>query len=118
MNLSQVNVELQTEEKVDIAPQLRNEESRLLRIIEAVELIETSSAWSTLKTEVFDNVVNIIEKDISTEAKREDPDPKKLNRLSGELKWAQKYSDLSKLSNTYKLELQRIRIKLYGKSEG
>lgn len=116
MNLSQI-IELQNEEEVDIEPRLRTEEARVLRIVEALGQVEQTTAWSTLKNEVFDNVVNVLEKDIMNEAKKDDTDPKKLNRLSGELKWAQKYSDLSKLSNTYKLELQRIRLKLYGKSD-
>ncbi len=116
MNLSQVTIELQ-EETVDIKPHLRSEESRLLKIIEAIGKVEKSKEWSTLKTEVFENLVNMLEKDIKNEAKKEDPDTKKLNRLAGELKWAEKYADLTKLVNTYKVELTRIRTKLYGKSE-
>lgn len=117
MNLSQVTVDLQEETKVDIQPQLRNEESRLLRIIEAIEGIEGSKEWSSLKTELFDNLVNVLERDIKTEARKDDPSTNKLNRLSGELKWAEKYADLSKLSNTYKVQLQNVRQKLYGKHE-
>lgn len=116
MNLSQVQVDLQVEEQSpERETNLRAEEARLLKIIEAIQGIQQTKEWSTLKIEVFDNLANVLEKDIRTEAKKDDPDPKKLNRISGELKWAEKYSDLQKLENVYKVELQRIRTHLYGK---
>lgn len=95
----------------DVVPKLREEESKLIRIIEAIQEVTKTGAWSTLKSEVFDGLVVSLERDLRAEAKKEDPDSKRLNRLSGELKWAEKYSDLSKLANTYMLQLQRIRNK-------
>lgn len=109
------NIELQPER--DPNPLLRAEESRLLRIIEAIEEVDSSKAWSSLKTEVFDPLVNILEKGLREEARKENPDPLKLNRLSGELKWAERFSDLSKLEASKREELVRVRINLYGKSE-
>lgn len=117
MNLSQVNVKLEEEEPSDKVPQLRKEEARLLRIIEAVETIEASKEWGSLKTEVFDGLVTSLEKDLNYEAKKEIPDSLKLNRLAGRLEWASKYADLSKLGGTYRVQLQRIRLQLYGKTE-
>lgn len=101
----------------EMLPKLRAEESRLVRIIEAIQEVQQTKAWSTLKTEVFDNLVNVLEKDLRTEAEKPDPDPKKLNRLSGEIKWARRYSDLQKYENEKRVELQNIRINLHGKSE-
>lgn len=115
MNLSQL--ESPQEPSVPTDERLKSEEARLIRIIEAVQTIEDSKEWSTLKTEMFDSLVNVLEKDLRSEAKKEDPSPLKLNRLTGELKWAEKYADLGKLANTYKVQLQRIRIQLYGKTD-
>lgn len=109
MNLSQVQVPLSEDSNENLAQRYKTEEARLVRIIEAIQGIESSKEWSTLKTEVFDNLANIIEKDLKTEAKKEDPDPKKLNRLSGELKWAEKFSDLQKLETSYRLQLLNVR---------
>jgi hypothetical protein len=117
MNLSQVQVDLQAEPQVDLKPKLRAEEGRILKIIEAIQVINRTQEWSTLKIEVFDSLPNILEKDLREEARKDNPDTQKLNRLSGQLKWAEKYSDLTKLENTYKVELQRIRLQLYGKTE-
>lgn len=94
---------------------LQKEESRLVRILESLQVIQKSKEWSSLKTEVFDNLVNVLEKDLRTEAELDNPDPKKLNRLSGELKWARRYSDLSRFESEKRIELQRIRLQLYGK---
>lgn len=108
------SVSLSPEENVDIKPQLRQREGTLLKIIEALQGVEKSAAWSTLKTEVFDNLVNVIEKELRDEAKKESPDTLKLNRLAGQLKWAEKYSDLSKLEKVFRTELISIRNNLYG----
>lgn len=104
-------------EVVDVSPKLREEEARVLRIVEAIRGVQDSVAWSTLKTELFDSLVNVLEKDIATEARKTETDVRKLNRLSGKLEWAEKYSDLSKLENRYMQELSNIRLKLNGKSE-
>lgn len=111
MNLAQI----QLENESSVGERYTAEEARLVRIIEAIQGIQSSKEWSTLKTEVFENLVNLLEKDLKNEAKKEDPDPKKLNRLSGELKWAEKYADLDKLEASYRTLLTSVRIKLNGK---
>lgn len=89
--------------------QLIQEESRLIRIIEAIQEVVSTNGWSTLKAEVFDKLSSSLERELRTEARKDDPDPKRLNRLTGELRWAEKYSDLLKLGETYKLQLRGIR---------
>lgn len=101
----------------DLLPKYRAEEARILRIVEAIREVSNTKAWSTLKNEVFDKLVSSLERDLRAEAKKDDPDPKRLNRLSGELKWAEKYSDLSTLEEVYKLDLQRIRTRQNGTPE-
>lgn len=108
------SVSLKEEEQVDQKPLLRQREAFLLKIIEAIQGIIKTPEWSTLKIEVFDNLVNVLEKDIKDEAKKEDPDALKLNRLAGQLKWAEKYSDLTKLEAIFRTELTSIRKNLYG----
>ena len=98
-----------------VAERLRAEESRVVRIIEAFDAVSLTKEWKILKTEIFDNLVNTLERNIQTEAKKESIDSQKLNRLAGELHWAEKYADLSKLEQFYKIQLKSIRIKLYGK---
>lgn len=117
MNLSQVEVDLTPDPQEDLGPRLQAEEARLLKIIEALQGIVQSKEWSTLKTEVFDNLVNVLEKDLKTEAEKVDCNPMKLNRITGELTWAKKYANLEKLEAAYRVQLQNVRLKLHGKPE-
>jgi hypothetical protein len=105
----------ESDHMVEIQEQLTEKEATEIRIIEAIQRIRTSKDWSTLKTELFDELPKKIRKEILAEGRKDDPSTNKLNRLSGELKWAEKYADLSKLEATQRVELQRIRMQLHGK---
>jgi hypothetical protein len=98
----------------DNQPKLRAREAEILVLIEAIQGVVKTKEWSTLKTELFDNLVNVLEREIKDEAKKENPDTLKLNRLAGQLKWAEKYADLSKLEAVFRNELTSIRKQLYG----
>ena len=111
MNNSQTTIENEPDER------LTSEEAKTVRIIEALRDVQQSKGWNVLKETVFDRVASVLEKDIRSEVMSENLDPMKLNRLSGELKWAERYSDLSKLENHYKIQLNNIRLKLYGKKD-
>lgn len=116
MNNSSIRVSLNEDfNKEEVEQRYKTEEARLIRIIEAIQGLTRSKEWSTLKTEVFENLATVLEKDIKTEARKEDPEPKKLNRLSGELKWAEKFADLDKLENFYRLQLLNVRKQSNGK---
>lgn len=117
MNLSQVSVPLNDDLATeDLTQRYKIVEARLVRIIEAIQGIQSSKEWSTLKTEVFENLANVLERDLKDEAKKEDPDPKKLNRIAGELKWADKFADLEKLEAMYRIQLQNVRKQTNGKN--
>ncbi len=108
---------LEPEKAPDLLPRIREEEAKTLRIVEAIQAVEGSAAWRTLKDELFDGLVNVLERELKTEARKEDADVRKLNRLSGQLEWADKYADLTKLSNRYMQQLSNIRLKLNGKND-
>ena len=69
---------------------LREEEAKTIRIIEALQGIQNTKEWRTLKKEIFDGFMLSLEREIKSEATSENPDPQKLNRLSGTLKWAER----------------------------
>lgn len=107
---------LEPEEKpIDLSVRVREEEAKTLRIVQAIKDVSSSDAWSTLKEELFDSLVNVLERELKTEARKEEADVRKLARLSGQLEWAEKYADLSKLENRYMQQLSNIRLKLNGK---
>lgn len=103
------------EERVDIKSVLREREQKFVHTIEAIQRIAETQEWCTLKTEIFDGLVTRLEKALREESKKEDPSSNKLNRLAGQLQWADKFSDLSKLETSYRIELRNVRLQLYGK---
>ena len=111
------SVSLQLEEETSNVDSLKEREQKLIRTIEALEDVQNTKSWSSLKQEVFDTLPADLNKQIGAEAKKLNPDIQKLNRLSGELKWAERFSDLSKYGNELRVELRNIRQTLYGKTE-
>ena len=110
-------VSLHSEEVTDNSEIFRKREGEIIKIIEAINGVNQSQDWSTLKTEIFESLVNSLEKQLRDEAKKEEPDPLVLNRVAGQLKWAEKYADLNKLANIFRDQLKEVRLKLYGKTE-
>lgn len=100
----------------DRLPQLRAREGELITLIEAIRRIEASEDWSTLTINVFDQVVEKLERSITSEAGKSEVSLPELYRLQGQLAWAKKYADLGKLADSYRLELTNVRnqIKLHG----
>lgn len=103
--------------EIDRKPWLQKREGELVRTIEAIKEVRNTDAWSSLKNEVFDGVVEKLEKDLLAEAKKDSPDNLSLARLNGQLVWAKKFADLDQLANIFRLELANIRKFLYGSQE-
>lgn len=91
---------------------LGEREGELVRIIEAIRAIAGSEGWSTLKTLVFDGVLESLEHRLASESKREEINQPEIYRLQGQIAWAKKYSDLETLANAYRLELINVRSQL------
>ena len=110
------SVSLEIEEPFINVDGFKEREQKLVRVIEALREVEKTHGWSSLKKELFDSLPDSLNKQINQEAKKLSPDINKLNRLAGELKWAEGFSDLKKLEETFKVELQSVRQRLYGTS--
>lgn len=120
MNNSKLAIEkvsLTLEEPEDKKPLFQEKESELILILEAIQEVLDTKGWSTLKIKLFDGVVEKLSKELTNEANKENPDTLKLNRIAGQLKWAEKYADLSKLATIFRLELTNVRKLLYGTTE-
>lgn len=115
--IDSVSLREDTEMPFDRLPELREREGEILTIIDSLKIVQSMPAWSSLKEKVFDGLVLTLDKELKNEAKKDNPDSLKLNRLAGQLKWAEKYSDLSKLENIFRVELTNVRKMLYGKTE-
>lgn len=103
---------LELEEKVDITPNLRAEEEKLVKIIEAIESVANSPEWQILKELVFDGVVESLERQKSVETSRQPINVDKVHSLNGQLAWAKRYSNFTTLSEAYRLRLREVKEKL------
>src|SRR4051812_8320783 len=101
MNNSELNTEQEEVTLNDQIPWLRNRDSELVRIIEALGRLSNTKDWSTLKNYVFDGVTENLERRLASEASKMPLNDKEIYKLQGQLVWARKYSDLENLTNIF-----------------
>lgn len=109
--MSEASFPIDTPQKEAIAER----EAKLIRMIGAIKKLVESNEWSSLKTEVFDSLVEQYRKGIFQEARKDHPDLQVLANLNGKYEVAKKYHDLAALGQAYQTELNNLRIK-YGRS--
>ncbi len=102
------SVPLSLEEPLDRTELLREKEALLVRILEAIKEVESTSGWSTLKSLVLSKRIEALEKQLTAESEKEVIDTSKLYKLQGRLLEARKY-DLDKLAESFRLELSNIK---------
>lgn len=83
-------------------------EAKLVRLIESLEALQQSREWSTLKQELFDGILDSIDRRMEQEAAKPEINTAELYRLQGERKVAKKLQ-LDTLVASYRLELANIR---------
>lgn len=106
MNNSKIAIEnatLMDEPEIDITPWLVQRQKELTEIIEAIRAINSSSYWKVLQNKVFQGSLEVLERQIRTER-----DSKEMFRLQGQLGWAEKFTNLEKLSDVYRKELENV----------
>ncbi len=86
----------------DSETKLRDRQAELIKILEAIELVLKNKGWQTLKELVFDGVVESLNRQLLSEAKK----PKV---LQGEMAWARRYSNLKSYAEMLQKELQGIK---------
>lgn len=119
MNNSYFSIEqatLKEEPELEREAQLKDREGELVRIVSAIRRVRESEDWSTLKSTLFDGLTSRLTRELLAESKKENPDTLRLNRLTGQLVWAERYSSLEKLEATYFEELNNLR-KNHGTTE-
>src|SRR3990167_9323991 len=89
------------ESPVDPRPILRQRETAIARIIEAINEVASSESYQVLKRELFDGLVETIEREIRRENNQKNIDLPTLYRLQGQYAWAKKYSDFQTLRDAF-----------------
>lgn len=99
-------LDLELEEKRDVKPALREQENKLVDIIEAIEHVTNSNYWRVLQEREFLPDLEALKTHLA-----EERDEVKIYRLQGQIEKARKF-DLSKLLLVKRNELLSIRKKL------
>lgn len=106
------NASLEMEEETDVSPRLRERETELLAILEALKNISTSKFWKTLENKLFTPDFNS-----ALHKLRKEKNPTEMYRLQGRLDELEKLSKLSTLQQIYINELSQIRTTLTIKND-
>ena len=97
---------------IDTSVVLRERQTELTNLVTAINELAKNENWQVLKKLLFDGLVEKIDRQLTAEVKKNELNPTEIYRLQGQLGWAKRYSDLYKLAETYKLELNQITKKL------
>ena len=96
----------ETEDKVSF---LQKQQGELAQVIEVINRIEANEDWQKLKRLLLDGIVVNLEKQLLLETTKDEINPPKIYRLQGQLVWAKKYSDLKKLSEAKRQQIENIK---------
>ena len=113
MNNSKIamdNVSLELEEDIDVSSSLRQRETELLAIIQALEALNQSNYWKILQDQEFVPHYEILKTRLGREK-----DNVEIYRLQGRIEQAERFN-LEKLLILKHNELLNIRKQLHGKS--
>ena len=96
----------------EIKVKLREKQSEIARIMEALDGLEKTKDWKVLKELLFAPSLEAIERQMRNEVLAPKIDIEKLYRLQGEWAWARQYTDLPSFIKTLKIQLEGIKNKL------
>jgi len=114
MNNSSLTIEV---EEVDNTSILQEKMASHVKTIEALERVAQSSDWKILKEQMFDGVIESLERRLRSESLKKEIDSSVLYSLQGQIVWARRYADLESLSDAFKVELKEIKKQLHGKTK-
>jgi len=108
MNNSKIVVNSLEEDNVNPHLDLEKKRGEIIQVIEAINGVTTSEDWRKLKRLLLDGVVITLEKQLVSETSKSDINLPEVYRLQGQLAWAKKYTDLKKLSEWFKYQVENI----------
>lgn len=109
MNNSKIALENLEENKDNRLSFLQNQQGEFTQLVEAINRVESNEDWQKLRKLLLDDVVTKLEKELKLEAEKSVLDEPKIYRLQGQLEWARKYTNLKKLADYKKLEIESIK---------
>lgn len=90
----------------------REEQTRLIKLLDALAKLDKNKDWETLKEMVFAKSLQAVERQMLTECLSPEISIEKLYKLQGEWVWAKQYTDVDRFIETLKKQLEEIKNKL------
>lgn len=109
MNNSQIARENLEETEDNRLSFLQKQQGELSQLVETINRVEASEDWQKLRAILLNDVASSLERSLKSEAEKSELNLPKIYRLQGQLEWARKYADLSKLVEWKKKELENIK---------
>lgn len=94
---------------------LERQQGELTQVIEAIKGVESNIDWQKLKRLILNGVVENLERQLFQEVSKKEIDTPEIYRLQGQLVWAKKYTDLHKLGELFKQQIENIKLQLKNK---
>ena len=111
------NSNLQLEEKEDSRLSfLQEKQGELVRLVEAINRVEANEDWRKLKELFLNEIADKLERQLKDEAKKDEVSLPKIYRLQGQIEWAKKYTNLKKISDDKRLEIENLKKQIYEKN--
>src|SRR3990167_7992101 len=92
---------------------LQTQLGEVSRLVESINRVEGTEDWQNLKKLFLDGIVEKLERQLKDEAKKDEVSLPKLYRLQGQIDWAKKYTNLKKISDDKRLEIENIKKQIY-----
>lgn len=112
LTVSQLRITNMEETTEDVKVKLRETETNLINLIEALAKLEQSKEWETVKKLVFDKSLESIERQLLNESLAIEVKPNKIYKLQGEWVWSKQFCDTNRFIETLKGQLSEIKKKL------
>ena len=110
MNNSDIKLEEKEDSRLSF---LQEKQGELAKLVEAINRVEANEDWRKLKELFLNGVVDKLERQLRDEAKKEEVSLPKLYRLQGQIEWAKKYTNLKKISDDKRLEIENLKKQTY-----
>ena len=94
--LAEKNISLEIEQQPDRLPELRQQETKTLIVLEALKNISQSKYWNVLQQEIFKPDFNKLEAKL-----RKEKNPTEMYRLQGRIEEAEKITNLQSQVQVY-----------------
>ena len=110
MNNSDIKLEDKEDSRLSF---LQEKQGELAKLVEAINRVEANEDWRKLKELFLNEVVDKLERQLRDEAKKEEINLPKLYRLQGQIEWARKYTNLKKISDDKRLEVENLKKQIH-----